>query len=141
LVKTIAEDAKSLSGDQKHVFTLDLDSSLTINGQADELHSAFSNIVFNAVRYTPAGGNINVRWYGDDDGKHFEVVDSGIGIAAKHIDRITQRFYRVDKARSREQGGTGLGLAIVKHVLLRHHGELYIESIPNKGSTFRCSFM
>ncbi len=140
LVTNISEDAKSLSGKQQHVFTLDLDHQRMLKGQADELHSAFSNIIFNAVRYTPAGGSIAIRWYGDDNGQHFEVKDSGIGIAAKHIDRITQRFYRVDKARSREKGGTGLGLAIVKHVLLRHHGELFIESTPNEGSTFRCSF-
>ena len=94
----------------------------------------------NAVRYTPANGKITVRWYANAAGRHFEVTDTGIGIEDTHINRITQRFYRVDKARSREQGGTGVVLAIVKHVLLRHNGELSIESKINKGSTFRCSF-
>lgn len=140
LVKSICQDAKSLSGDRKHRFVLELDSTVEIEGDKEELRSAFSNLVVNAVRYTPSKGLIKVRWYANEKGKHFEVSDTGIGIAAKHIDRITQRFYRVDKARSRDQGGTGLGLAIVKHVLLRHHGELTIQSEINKGSVFCCSF-
>ena len=140
VVRSICEDAKSVSGNQKHTFIIDLNEGLEIDGSKEELRSAFSNIVVNAVRYTPANGEITVRWYRDTSGAHFEVTDTGIGIAPKHIDRVTQRFYRVDKARSREQGGTGLGLAIVKHVLLRHHGELTIQSQVDQGSTFRCSF-
>ena len=140
MIRAICEDAKTLSGDDNHFFEIDVDENLHIEGEQDELRSAFSNIVVNAVRYTPANGKITVRWYANAAGRHFEVTDTGIGIEDKHINRITQRFYRVDKARSREQGGTGLGLAIVKHVLLRHNGELSIESKINKGSTFRCSF-
>ena len=140
MIRVICEDAKTVSGERQHLFLINIDESLQIEGEKDELRSAFSNIVVNAVRYTPAGGKITVRWYEDANGAHFEVNDTGIGIAEKHIDRITQRFYRVDKARSREQGGTGLGLAIVKHVLLRHHGELVIQSKLNEGSVFRCSF-
>lgn len=110
-------------------------------GVENELYSAFSNLVFNAVRYTGEGGRIDVRWRRDIAGHPcFEVTDTGIGIAAKHIPRITQRFYRIDKSRSRRNGGTGLGLAIVKHVLQRHGGELEIESEPGRGSTFRCVF-
>ena len=140
LIKSICEDAKTVSGKKNHSFILDLDETLDIEGSKEELRSAFSNLVVNAVRYTPAKGEITVRWYRDHEGAHFEVTDTGIGIAEKHIDRITERFYRVDKARSREEGGTGLGLAIVKHVLLRHHGELTVHSKVNQGSTFRCSF-
>ena len=140
LIKSICDDAKAVSGKKNHSFAVTLDETLEIEGSKEELRSAFSNIVVNAVRYTPAKGTITVRWYQDNEGAHFEVTDTGMGIAAKHIAHITERFYRVDKARSREEGGTGLGLAIVKHVLLRHHGELTVHSKVNKGSTFRCSF-
>jgi two-component system phosphate regulon sensor histidine kinase PhoR len=140
LIDSICQDAKSLSGERKHHFIIDIDRNLQIEGEKEELRSAFSNIVINAVLYTPANGTITVSWCADDKGAHFIVKDTGIGIAAKHIDRITQRFYRVDKARSREQGGTGLGLAIVKHVLLRHHGELTIQSEVDRGSVFHCTF-
>jgi two-component system phosphate regulon sensor histidine kinase PhoR len=110
-------------------------------GIENELHSAFSNLVLNAVRYTGASGGIQVAWYLKDDGEAvFEVVDEGIGIEARHLPFITQRFYRVDSARSRSGGGTGLGLAIVKHVLQRHRGRLDVESEPGRGSTFRCIF-
>ena len=95
------------------------------------------NLVSNAVRYTPAGGNIEVRWLNLPDGRaEFSVRDSGPGIAAEHIPRLTERFYRVDRSRSRETGGTGLGLAIVKHIVNRHRGRLRIESEKGKGSTF-----
>jgi len=140
MIRGICADAKAVSGENKHEFIIDVDEGLQIEGGAEELHSAFSNIVVNAVRYTPPNGQITVRWYADEDAAYFEVTDTGIGIADKHINRITQRFYRVDKARSREKGGTGLGLAIVKHVLLRHNGDLTIESTVNEGSTFRCTF-
>jgi two-component system phosphate regulon sensor histidine kinase PhoR len=140
LITQICDDARSLSGDRGHQFIIKVDKTLHIEGEKDELRSAFLNIVVNAVLYTPAKGTITVQWYADEKGAYFTVLDTGIGIAAKHIDRITQRFYRVDKARSRDQGGTGLGLAIVKHVLLRHHGELAIQSEIDQGSLFRCSF-
>jgi len=97
-------------------------------------------LVSNAVRYTPAGGNIHIRWWYEDGSPCFSVTDSGIGIDKEHIPRLTERFYRVDVGRSRGSGGTGLGLAIVKHVLLRHGSELHITSEPGKGSTFMCGF-
>lgn len=110
-------------------------------GVESELYSAMSNLVFNAVRYTGEGGRIDIRWFVNDAGQPcFEVRDNGIGIDAKHIPRITQRFYRIDKSRSRRNGGTGLGLAIVKHVLQRHGGVLEIHSEPGRGSRFRCVF-
>jgi two-component system phosphate regulon sensor histidine kinase PhoR len=92
--------------------------------------------VSNAIRYTPAGGSIQLRWTVDQRGGAFSVEDTGIGIAPEHLPRLTERFYRVDKSRSRETGGTGLGLAIVKHVLLRHQARLTIESQAGQGSTF-----
>ena len=92
------------------------------------------------MRYTPEGGQSVVRWYRNEQGAHFEVEDSGRGIAPQHIPRLTERFYRVDVGRSRESGGTGLGLAIVKHVLNRHNGTLRISSAINRGSTFSCDF-
>jgi two-component system phosphate regulon sensor histidine kinase PhoR len=108
-----------------------------IAGSQSELLSAMSNLVSNAIRYTPAGGSIAVRWQVLPDGRgEFSVKDSGPGIAAEHISRLTERFYRVDRSRSRETGGTGLGLAIVKHVLQRHGAELRIDSTPGAGSTF-----
>jgi two-component system phosphate regulon sensor histidine kinase PhoR len=104
------------------------------------VRSAFANLVFNAVHYTPEGGKIALLWCADDDGARFTVADTGVGIEAKHIPRLTERFYRVDVARSRESGGTGLGLAIVKHVLSRHEAALHIHSEPGRGSTFTCRF-
>jgi two-component system phosphate regulon sensor histidine kinase PhoR len=114
---------------------------MAIRGLESELHSAFSNLVLNALRYTAAGGYVGVSWFGREDGSGvFEVVDEGIGIEARHLPFITQRFYRVDSARSRSSGGTGLGLAIVKHVMQRHGAQLEVESEPGQGSTFRCVF-
>lgn len=140
MLKNICEEAKVLSGDKQHQFNLELDYELNISGQERELRSAFSNIIFNAVNYTPANGNITVKWYCDGNKIKLAVTDTGIGIEQKHIPRLTERFYRVDKARSRSKGGTGLGLAIIKHVLLRHHAQLQIESEVSKGSTFTCVF-
>jgi two-component system phosphate regulon sensor histidine kinase PhoR len=116
------------------------DEKLWLYGAEKELYSAFSNLITNALRYTPPGGRVTVRWYGDGQGAHFEVEDTGVGIAPHHIPRLTERFYRVDVGRSRDEGGTGLGLAIVKHVLSRHHGNLRIGSTLNRGSTFSCHF-
>jgi len=140
LLRHIHEEAKLLSGEQQHRFHLLLDDNLLLQGEEAELRSAFSNLVFNAVRYTPAHGEICLRWYADDAGAHFSVSDTGEGIAEHHIPRLTERFYRVDVGRSRSQGGTGLGLAIVKHVLNRHQGNLRIESKLSEGSTFTCDF-
>jgi two-component system phosphate regulon sensor histidine kinase PhoR len=111
-----------------------------MRGSRDELRSAFSNLVTNAVRYTPSGGRIWLRWRADADGAVFEVEDTGIGVAPEHIPRLTERFYRVDRSRSRETGGTGLGLAIVKHVLLRHDGRLDVTSLLGRGSVFVARF-
>ncbi len=140
LLAAIEEDAQILSGEQRHRITLEAQSGLWLLGNPNELHSAFSNLVSNAVRYTPAGGEIGIRWYADDEGAHYEVRDTGIGIDPRHIPRLTERFYRVEVDRSRATGGTGLGLAIVKHVLQHHDAELRIESIPGKGSVFSCHF-
>ena len=107
-----------------------------VHGAREELRSAFANLVSNAVRYTPAGGRVSLRWRCGENGGTFEVEDSGIGIAPEHLPRLTERFYRVDKSRTRETGGTGLGLAIAKHVVLRHEGRLEIRSEPGKGSVF-----
>ncbi|BAP57330.1 phosphate regulon sensor kinase PhoR [Thioploca ingrica] len=140
MLHTICEEARILSGEQAHRITLLADENLVLEGRREELRSAFSNLIFNAVRYTPAQGDITVRWYQDEKGMHFEVSDTGEGIAPEHLPRLAERFYRVDVGRSRQQGGTGLGLAIVKHVLLRHQGQLHIDSILGQGSTFRCDF-
>ena len=136
----IHQEAEALSGDMGHIFYLETDPSLWLKGNQREIYSAFSNLVFNAIQYTPARGVIRLRWYVDDDGAHFSIADNGCGIAPEHISRITERFYRVDKGRSRDRGGTGLGLAIVKHVMARHKGRLHIESTMGKGSLFRCDF-
>jgi two-component system phosphate regulon sensor histidine kinase PhoR len=140
MIGDIHKQAQALSGERRHIFFLAVDPSLWISGVQAELHSAFANLVFNAVQYTPARGVIRVRWYQDAAGAHFLVQDQGIGIAPQHIARITERFYRVDPGRSRAEGGTGLGLAIVKHVLQRHGARLHIDSVLGQGSTFRCDF-
>lgn len=140
MLEEIRLDARTLSGDQQHEIILEADKNLNLKGDEEELRSAFSNIIYNAVRYTPAKGRIEIKWFQNENGKYLEVKDTGIGIAEKYIPQITQRFYRVDKARSRGKGGTGLGLAIVKHVLLRHKGKLLIKSRLNEGSTFTCVF-
>lgn len=138
MLLAIVNEARSLSGFMGHEITLDADQSLYLKANQREIYSVFSNLVFNAVQYTPEHGRINVEWYKDDDGAHFSVRDNGLGIAAEHIPRLTERFYRIDKGRSREKGGTGLGLAIVKHALARYDGDLFIESELGKGSLFRC---
>lgn len=140
VVRRIVAAATSQSSGER-IIEVDLDDSLGLAGVESELYSAFSNLVFNAVRYTDVGGRIRVRWYRDVDGTgRFCVSDDGIGIEARHLPFITQRFYRVDPSRSRSQGGTGLGLAIVKHVLQRHEARLKIESEPGEGSEFCCLF-
>ncbi len=141
LLRDICHDAQSLSGKQQHEFIVNLDEDLWLQGCLEELRSAFSNIIYNAVHYTPEKGTITISCFVDQQGSHIAVKDTGVGIAEKHIPRITQRFYRVDKSRaSRGIASTGLGLAIVKHVLLRHDGQLIIESDVEKGSSFECFF-
>ena len=117
-----------------------IDADAALIGVEPEIHSAFSNLVDNAAKYTPAEGSIDMRWWVDEDGGHFSVTDTGIGIPAEHIPRLTERFYRVDQGRSRATGGSGLGLAIVKHVLQRHGAELEVRSTLGKGSTFAVHF-
>ncbi|MDP5009086.1 MAG: ATP-binding protein, partial [Glaciimonas sp.] len=134
MLKNILQEAEMLSAG-KHSFTLQIDGP-DMNGSADELRSAFNNLVSNAIRYTPAGGKIDLLWQHTAAGPQLQVRDTGIGFSPEHISRLTERFYRVDKSRSRETQGTGLGLAIVKHVLLRHGGTLGIDSQLGKGSTF-----
>ena len=140
LLQDIVADAKRLSKG-KHEFILDIDDTLLLRGQSMELRSLFSNLIYNAVRYTPKGGDITIRWYEVEGASYFSVADPGMGIAGKHMDNITQRFYRVDRSRQYQLGGgTGLGLAIVKHVLLRHGAELKIASTLGEGSVFTCVF-
>jgi two-component system, OmpR family, phosphate regulon sensor histidine kinase PhoR len=117
-----------------------VDSADRLLGVESQIHSAFANLVENAAKYTPEDGTITMRWWRDEHGGHLAVSDTGIGIAAEHIPRLTERFYRVDPGRSRASGGSGLGLAIVKHVLQRHGGSLRIESVEGRGSTFSCDF-
>ncbi|MDR3481820.1 MAG: phosphate regulon sensor histidine kinase PhoR [Burkholderiaceae bacterium] len=138
LLDQILEEAKALSAG-RHTITVEADGP-DVRGSTDELRSAFGNLVSNAVRYTPDGGSITLSWRMGKNGPQFAVRDTGIGIQAEHIHRLTERFYRVDKSRSRETQGTGLGLAIVKHVLLRHDAVLSIESKPEQGSTFIVTF-
>lgn len=138
LLAAILLEAQQLSA--KHKINLQADNNLMLIGSETELRSLFSNIIFNAIKYTPANGDINIEWYTNKSQACFRVTDTGIGIAAEHLPRLTERFYRVDPARSRNSGGTGLGLAIVKHVLIRHQAKLTITSEPNKGSVFTCVF-
>lgn len=139
LLQTLQQEGASLS-DMQHTLQLKLESSSNLSGNLAELHSAFGNLVSNAIRYTPPGGEIVLRWYEQDGQPIFSVKDSGIGIAAKHLPRLTERFYRVDRSRSRETGGTGLGLAIVKHITNRHQAHLDIVSEEGRGSTFSIVF-
>ncbi len=139
LINMMLNDANALSHG-KHTISADVAPDLDLTGAADELQSALSNLLSNAVRYTPQGGKIHISWQLRDHQPVFSVQDNGIGIAQQHIDRLTERFYRVDRGRSRETGGTGLGLAIVKHILTRHHAKLEIVSEPGTGSTFSAVF-
>jgi two-component system phosphate regulon sensor histidine kinase PhoR len=134
LAREVADEARTLSN-RRHEISVDV-APTWVRGSRDELRSAFGNLVSNAIRYTPGGGQVRIRWESTPDGGKFQVIDSGIGIAPEHMPRLTERFYRVEKSRSRETGGTGLGLAIVKHVLLRHDGRLEIQSEVGVGSTF-----
>lgn len=140
LLEVIRDDALILKGNADHEIVLDMDQTLWLRGNAKELQSAFTNLVSNAVRYSPDGGVIRISWKKRKERVVLEVSDTGVGIEAEHIPRLSERFYRVDKGRSQSSGGTGLGLAIVKHVLQRHDGYLEIDSTPGIGSTFRCSF-
>lgn len=139
LLRMLCEEGESLSA-KRHVLRLELMSEHALLGSAEELRSAFGNLISNAICYTPQGGTILVSWHEQGDQLVFSVQDSGIGIAPQHIPRLTERFYRVDHSRSRETGGTGLGLAIVKHIAGRHHARLEIVSEEGAGSTFKIVF-
>lgn len=138
LLDNVLAETRALSNG-KHTITLSFEGP-DIHGSPEEMRSALSNLASNAVRYTPDGGTITLRWERSESGAQFVVQDNGIGIAQEHISRLTERFYRVDKGKSRETHGTGLGLAIVRHVLLRHRGMLKIDSVADVGSTFTAQF-
>jgi two-component system phosphate regulon sensor histidine kinase PhoR len=139
LLERIRAEAEVLSGG-RHRIALEISGAQDVAGAESEIASAFGNLVSNAVRYTPDGGAIRIAWRASPEGAEFSVEDSGIGVEPEHIPRLTERFYRVDRGRSRDTGGTGLGLAIVKHALARHEATLAIESTPGKGSVFRVRF-
>ncbi|MDU2938003.1 MAG: phosphate regulon sensor histidine kinase PhoR [Enterobacteriaceae bacterium] len=135
MLRVIEREAQTLSHD-RHTLRFTVDDSLKVLGNEEQLRSAISNLVYNAVNHTPAGTTISVSWQRDPHGALFAIDDNGPGIAAEHIPRLTERFYRVDKARSRQTGGSGLGLAIVKHALNHHDSRLNIASKPGEGTQF-----
>lgn len=140
LLQGLVEDARRLSGERKHRVELHADANLRLLGDENQLLSAFGNLIFNAVLHTPVGTAIDVFWQKQGEEAVLTVADQGPGIAEQHLARLTERFYRVDKGRSRERGGTGLGLSIVKHVLLRHEARIDILSKPGEGARFICHF-
>ncbi|MCO5108050.1 MAG: phosphate regulon sensor histidine kinase PhoR [Burkholderiaceae bacterium] len=135
LLEALLVEARALSR-ERHQFALELDGPRRVLAAPGELESAVRNLLTNAIRYTPDGGRISISWRVRDGEGRISVRDTGIGIPAEHIPRITERFYRVDRGRSRASGGTGLGLAIVKRIMHRHQGRLEFESAPGRGSTF-----
>ncbi|MET0331206.1 MAG: phosphate regulon sensor histidine kinase PhoR [Dyella sp.] len=139
LMATIRKEAEALS-QGRHQIVLESTADWDLLGSPKDLHSALSNLVSNAVRYTPTGGSITIRWQRNREGAVYSVTDTGFGIPEAHLARLTERFYRVSSSRSRDSGGTGLGLSIVKHVLNLHQARLDIQSTPGQGSTFACSF-
>lgn len=136
MLKQVETEARTLNNQKQHNISFKVDNELRIFGVETEMRSACSNLIFNAIYYTPPGGNIKVIWKKRGNAASFAVVDNGDGIEDKHLRRLTERFYRVDKARSRKTGGSGLGLSIVKHVLNHHNSFLNIESKVGKGSEF-----
>jgi len=139
LLERLSADATALSGG-RHTVSVRGRAHVDLLGAESEIASAFGNLLSNAVRYTPAGGRVTLAWDDGPEGASFSVEDTGVGIAPDHIPRLTERFYRVDRSRSRETGGTGLGLAIVKHALARHQSQLEIVSTPGAGSRFTARF-
>lgn len=140
LIEDLVSDSQWLNQTKKHTITTDIDPSMGILGFDTELKSAFSNLLSNAIAYTSEHGNIHVSWSMQGNSMKYTVSDDGPGIGKEHISRLTERFYRVDKSRSRDTGGSGLGLAIVKHVLNHHDAELKICSVVGKGSEFNIYF-
>jgi two-component system phosphate regulon sensor histidine kinase PhoR len=139
LLERLGAEARALSGG-RHRIEVESEAGIDLVGSEKEISSAFGNLVSNAIRYTPERGTVRLRWHPTPEGAAFDVEDTGIGIAPEHIPRLTERFYRVDRGRSRETGGTGLGLAIVKHALGRHGAALDVTSTPGKGSRFSARF-
>ncbi len=139
ILAKLKSDAEALSGGRHHI-TLDAAAGFDLTGAESEIASAFGNLVSNAIRYTPPGGDVRLLWRASRTGAEFTVEDTGVGIEPQHVPRLTERFYRVDRGRSRETGGTGLGLAIVKHALMRHQATLEIQSEPGNGSRFTACF-
>jgi two-component system phosphate regulon sensor histidine kinase PhoR len=139
LLATVHKEAQALS-QGRHTIALESTAEADLLGSPKDLHSALSNLVSNAVRYTAAGGSITIRWQRTPQGAVYSVTDTGFGIPASHLARLTERFYRISSSRSRDSGGTGLGLSIVKHVLNLHQAQLHVESTPGVGSTFACHF-
>jgi two-component system, OmpR family, phosphate regulon sensor histidine kinase PhoR len=135
----IVAESRALS-EERHRFVTEVDVDLCLLGHQAELRSAFANLIHNAVRHTAAGTTVHIAWTQTREGPLFSVADDGEGIPAEHLPRLTERFYRVDRGRSRESGGTGLGLAIVKHVLNRHDARLLITSEVGRGTRFACQF-
>lgn len=144
MLANLVDDARIFSAEKQHDVRLDtVDTDLLIYGSEQELNSAFSNLIFNAIKHTEAGARVDVRWYSNDEGIYMEVSDNGSGIAPQHLSRLSERFYRVDRSRQNQDGkntSTGLGLAICKHVAQRHGGNLRIESRVGVGSLFSCDF-
>jgi two-component system phosphate regulon sensor histidine kinase PhoR len=139
IVESVCQNILALP-ECRQQFDIRINSSARLLGEESEIESVVSNLVSNAVRYTPPDGAITIAWDVDEDGGHLSVADTGIGIADEDISRITERFYRTDQGRARHKGGTGLGLAIVKHALRHHEAELEIQSRLGAGSTFTCHF-
>lgn len=140
LLAQIKQEAEALSGNKNHIIHLEMECDKGLLASFQDIYKVFSNLVFNAVRYTPANGSINISWICNKDSAIFSVTDTGVGIASEDIPRLTERFYRVDRGRARDMGGTGLGLAIVKHTLERYQAKLDIKSVLDEGSTFSCHF-
>ncbi len=139
LLESICRESELIDS-ARHTIDLSIESEAKLIGNSHELRSAFTNLISNALKYSPAHAEVRVRWHRADDGARLDVIDQGEGIAPMHLPQLTERFYRVDVNRSHQGGGTGLGLAIVKHVLSRHDALLHIESQPGKGSCFSCRF-
>ncbi|MAT52830.1 MAG: hypothetical protein CMK32_16760 [Porticoccaceae bacterium] len=139
MLATIVDNQRILCGDS-HLLSLDCEPGLVLKGVSKELHSAFSNLVINAIKHNPQGCKISVKVRKTPAGISVRVADNGVGIDPRHLHRLTERFYRADDSRATSSGGTGLGLAIVKHVLSRHHATLKIRSTLGKGSIFTCFF-
>jgi two-component system, OmpR family, phosphate regulon sensor histidine kinase PhoR len=139
MLERMHRDALAKTERPRHVL-LELESADGLFGAPHEIESAFTNLLVNAIKYTLSDGTVRMRWWRDEEGIYFSVIDTGIGIPPEHIPRLTERFYRVDPGRSRGEGGSGLGLAIVKHALQRHGGWMDVQSVEGKGSTFTCHF-